>query len=1156
MAKKLSIIPRAHDRTGWQKSSQFSPSDIQEIRVSKARNDRSLNAIPSPLARMHLFEAAFDLLDKDEINGTDYTGDTFKKLVSDCFDVFELIYNWNNHLKDGKELSIVKWNKESEISQLLAGDHRHKLLGSTLNIFLQESAFENCDDILIIKYKNQPIAGSSPFTGFFTAPGEVQSIKLYNQINRSNYFSRIIPFESRRPEIRKFIHDFFEETQLRDSTAANAIRVYLRRHAENNDHTRLQLENIKLSNNERVELFGKLLQSNGSKTAVHYFEKYLIKINYRLNDECFYNPLKNGAEDREYDYLLPLTLTFFEEFKPEEISKLVSITEKDNNTVDVIIRIGNESISKRYQNSNVVEDQDGKIIELAEFYSIKINMGIYPFLKINTSTTEVNYNDFYKVAFMMQDDSNNKSNNDFNLNFGKNGRILENGDVFKLEREERTIEAEYTNVGSTYYTLNTIFDFVQIEISDIDSSVLRNSIVPKWREKLLGKDILDYSIDFGTTTTFIAYTDDPNHQRSPSPFCIDNNDIQVAMLNKPLKKREDFTWENAFVKTPKEFLESTEIQKHEFLPSILLDGKYKFPIRTALFQKRSIADNQRRLFANANIAFTYQREQNRIPHLDQQYLPDLKWNIETNDGYRQATEIFLQEIFYLIRIKTLLNNGDPRKTTITWFSPLSLTPSAKKAYVDIWERLYSNVFKSSEVTHIQNLTESEAPYYFLNKKAAINNSSSVLTLDIGGGSTDIMLFKNNVPVAGTSVNFGANVLWGNGFNEFKGDKSNGIFKAIKDKVSENLNIPDLVDYNEEIIEEYGSDEIINFWLLNDAESHVTEELQNKDFKLSYLLHLTALIYHSVNFLKIQKFDPPTCIIFSGNGSKYIDLIQSSAYIEKICGYISRSIYNDHDIKNPQVVLPKANRKEATCYGGLYRPKTNSSYKALNYLGFETNLDEFKKYADIDAKKDTVFEEAIASFKTFIDVFFQMNENEEMSFRSHFGINEKLRPIKDMLKEKASENLMLGYDRRREKVDSQDTISDSLFFYPLIGLIFKLNNLTESDIQEFIGKTTLYALGPDNENEFLVGRLSLHKKADSIFVIVVPDDSQQGELNIIDSPSVHRKALGLITAYLSPVCDWDNTPRQSHQEIKVVQPGKVELKGDKWIVKERLKIRFI
>ena len=111
---KLSVSQRNHDTTGWHNSTQFQLDDINNIRVLNARNDKSLNAIPSPLARIHLFEAAFSLVYQDELHGTNVSGDAYKKLVSDCFDVFELLFNWNNHIREGKDLKIVSWNRENE----------------------------------------------------------------------------------------------------------------------------------------------------------------------------------------------------------------------------------------------------------------------------------------------------------------------------------------------------------------------------------------------------------------------------------------------------------------------------------------------------------------------------------------------------------------------------------------------------------------------------------------------------------------------------------------------------------------------------------------------------------------------------------------------------------------------------------------------------------------------------------------------------------------------------------------------------------------------------------------------------------------------------------------------------------------------------------
>ena len=115
---KLNILQRNHDKTGWHNSEQLSDSDITNIKVLDSRNDKSLNAIPSPFARVHLFDAAFSLVYQDELYETNNSGEAYKKLVSDCFDVFELIFNWNSHVNEGKKLEIITWNKETETNIL------------------------------------------------------------------------------------------------------------------------------------------------------------------------------------------------------------------------------------------------------------------------------------------------------------------------------------------------------------------------------------------------------------------------------------------------------------------------------------------------------------------------------------------------------------------------------------------------------------------------------------------------------------------------------------------------------------------------------------------------------------------------------------------------------------------------------------------------------------------------------------------------------------------------------------------------------------------------------------------------------------------------------------------------------------------------------
>ena len=62
------------------------------------------------------------------------------------------------------------------------------------------------------------------------------------------------------------------------------------------------------------------------------------------------------------------------------------------------------------------------------------------------------------------------------------------------------------------------------------------------------------------------------------------------------------------------------------------------------------------------------------------------------------------------------------------------------------------------------MTESAAPYYYYEASAQTVTTKPVLSIDIGGGSTDIVFFVDKTPKFGTSFNFAGNGLWGDGFN--------------------------------------------------------------------------------------------------------------------------------------------------------------------------------------------------------------------------------------------------------------------------------------------------------------------------------------------------------------------------------------------------------
>lgn len=1178
MDKKLSVVQRTTDKTGWDKSNQFNSTDIKQIKIYAARNDRPLNAIPSPLARIHLFEAAFEMLDKDELEQTNYSGDAYKKIVSDCFDVFELIYNWNNHLKDKKDLAIIRWHQEPELKKLGGGTAGHKLLGETLRIYLGEEAFRLSDEIIILKYNGQPIAGSSPFTGFFTTPNTLAGLNIYNPLNRRNYFSKIISFGERKPEIRKFIYDFFYEGTLQAARSTQIVRNYLLKYENDIPAEPLRLEALSANFNH---IFGQLLQSTSRKTDADYFEKNLVRINFSMNNDCFYTA-KLVTNQKNANYLLPLTSVFFEDYKAAEIPSIVTINDIDGETVNVSIQKNGQTFIKKYRSAPSTEEE-GKIIDLNETHKIKINLAIFPFIKVvqhGQNGGEVvpveGLNDYFKVMLVMQDDNFQYQNSDFKLSFGIQGDVVgaPTDSNLLVAVDDRTLLDQHNQPnGSSYYTLrgkdkmNVCFDYVILDFPELADHAVRGAIVPKWRTRSLGAKQVDYAIDFGTTSTFIAYTDNKQRTSEPKALSFDmrkedqEEEYPVALLSKSYAKSDKIKWIDTFQEGPGNFRESIAIQNEEFLPSLLNSERYRIPFRTVMYAKDGITDANRRLFSNANIGFIYQLKSTIYPvtELNQRFIPSLKWNVNTDKGYEELIKIYIEEIFLLLRLKTLLKDGDPKLSRISWFSPLSFSPEAQRVYQRLWEGKFKEVFHA-DTKQLNNITESEAPYYYYSKADHIDDPTAVLTIDIGGGTTDMMYIRDK-PLLCTSVNFGANVLWGNGFSELVDTaKDNGIYNAVKSTIETRLRPTVLKGMNDNYTRSdssYSSDEIINFWIANNADTDVLRELDNGQFRLTYLLHFTALIYHACQIIKSKNQVAPTCIIFSGNGSKYLDLIHTNDYISKICAYMAESVFKK-EIKVPQIILPPENRKEATCYGGLYEQfDRKREFEPVTYLGTEQNGKTYKKYKDIDQDKPAVFAGVEQGFADFLDVFFAMNDERDLSFRTTFGIKTDLVAAKNYLSAKAAESLDVGYRKRKQTVGNEDPVTDSLFFNPLIGLLFKINKLSPKELDQYVPKEIWYASNIDGGENFIIDNLTKTSNHDTLYEITVNHlDPEQAEVILFQEDRALKKALSFPEGFLQPICEWEIYPTSKDQQIKIHQPGKLQKQDAHWFIKEKIRVEFI
>jgi len=211
---------RLHDKgkqqiEGWQQSSQVTHIEINDITdPTGAKASKIVTSIPTPFARMHLFETAFDFVNADKSNNKH---SLYHELVSHYWDLFELLFNYHHYKDAGKKITLRRWNIDSEL-QALRGNPGTKLLGDTLRLFLNDYRFQGFADLYLIYYEytrpngetaERLIGGTSPFTLLFTTP-KLTPLDIERPQARGHYFdNNIVLLPERDKAFQDFVYGLF-----------------------------------------------------------------------------------------------------------------------------------------------------------------------------------------------------------------------------------------------------------------------------------------------------------------------------------------------------------------------------------------------------------------------------------------------------------------------------------------------------------------------------------------------------------------------------------------------------------------------------------------------------------------------------------------------------------------------------------------------------------------------------------------------------------------------------------------------------------------------------------------------------------------------------------------------------------------------------------
>lgn len=774
-------------------------------------------------------------------------------------------------------------------------------------------------------------------------------------------------------------------------------------------------------------------------TVSDFLEPYLIRLVYPINKDKFFDGNVNvEVGDDSKGFILPLKKQFFDYFNSDDlVSSLpnkpkIEMVQGAAGSVKVILRIPvakqGEFISFEriyYQSSDKPNEEQNKGVIVEHQFGVTL----FPFIKTNNPNIEA----YYRIQLVDRDVAGIQKNSDYDLKFFSN--IKKEAVEVRSKKVRRIKKSDSLEPGTQYYVLNQEFDYIQIK--NVTAFGASGIIIPNWQPYSQGNEIFSFAVDFGTTNTHIEYK---VGNGSPKPFDITADDVQIASLFHPTKEKlGDFG-----------AIAIRELIEHEFVPQHIGNGSdFKFPHRTVIAENHSLnIETETFTLVDFNIPFIYER----VPERDK-VQTNLKW-AKKEKGNEKRVRSYFEKIMMLLRNKVLFNRGNLSQTKLVWFYPSSMKPARKSQLESTWNELFNLYFNPTQ--QAVGITESLAPFYYFKGTNKLQGGSfkPVVSIDIGGGTTDIVVFKQNKPLLMTSFKFAANAIFGDGFSEYGAASSNGLINKYL-PYFENLlatnNLNDLAKVLSSIKDKNKTEDINAFFFSIENNPKIKDKklfsynsllANDEDLKIIFIYFYSAIIYHIADLMKQKQIELPKHIVFSGTGSKVLNVITSDL---KILSNLSKTIFENvykqnFDSDGLSIETEKEMPKEVTCKGGLMLNAEDLAIDIRTIKATHTCLNGVDKltYDQLDETAKATIANYVGEFNKF---FFNLNA--QYSFADYFNVTAKsLEIFKDELNKHLRDYLEEGleYNKKLDEIATDDKeIEETLFFYPIIGAINNLSN---------------------------------------------------------------------------------------------------------------------
>jgi hypothetical protein len=764
-------------------------------------------------------------------------------------------------------------------------------------------------------------------------------------------------------------------------------------------------------------------------TISDFLEDTIVRLPYEINRDSFFDGNFDRAKGKSY--LLPLTDRFFDFFTEKQLRGNMPDGKK---MIELESNAGGVKVTLR------IPIRENRYIEYGRLYfehndpDISINRGA---IKDDNFVFAL----FPNIRFQRDVDA-----------YYRFGLIHEAFGVVQNYEVEyvcaKSDEVEYVSANVIRNNLNrnfkqcknfilekSNFNYIRIKCANGCSGV----VVPVFHMQG-GTDRYTFAIDFGTTNMHIEYS---LNKHPSQPFNIGNGDKQLHLLSQSSNIDDTVNY----------------IYDFDFIPETIGgQSEFQFPMRTALCEATITNWQTQGAFplGHANVAFPYEKrivaEYNRI-------LTGLKWSNDENNA--KKIQCYIESLFLILRNKVILNHGDLRATRIVWFYPISMTRHRFNMFKDAWMAAYRKYFgyehndgnEHEEGNVLQNIipvTESIAPYIYY--RGVAGNAARMVSIDIGGGTSDIVIAEGENVRCITSFRFAANSIFGDGYAN---GNNNGIvrkFKTTFEEVMREEGLADLQAIYERINGEMISSNIASFlFSLKDNKKIIERGLQgNVDFnrmlqndgqyKIIFIFFYAAIIYHLAHIMKAKNLGMPRHITFSGNGSKVVRILTTDTrLLERYTKLIFEKIYGTAYARDGLTILQNPNNpKEVTCKGGISVTEAQdygqiADTKVVLKSSDNQSFVAGETYGDIEQHRKKYLLQTVEEVKIFNR--FVIDLNREFSYSNNFGMdNASLAIAEDVCFRDLKTFADNGLAQKRREVDDGDIKEETFFFYPLNGML--------------------------------------------------------------------------------------------------------------------------